>query len=588
MHGADQLATGLWFDVDLHFPKEPVEPWVCHCNSPDSYPWLPGQSCAETCAQLSDESSGLCGNGLVKVWLRIQCMKLKLGFIPVRSADCDPTRASDPDVSFDDDRRIGWMKNFPGGTAYRQSCLEVVRVLVWGHRRGRFVHVVPPDDFDKYRPGISARVEVSCVWGTTNNMHLDEVEGKLNTAIEAHPVDVNDSSGMDPNDFSRLVNHYEPAAPVAPIASRWFKRLPVLTLPPFFARICTDCTGNVDVPSVECPTCGPFGKIQGITRPNEVQLLYVLPDQFGGGAGVLRSDGELQIVTDQLGPALRATFASDAVMLNAVEPSTSIGGGARNPAAVALSADGTTIVDRVYQQQAGFVGQYDREVLVDEVEGGVRAMSLDGSVLGGPSPRRGFQGVYSRASGRVFVVGGTDAASSATSGDIWWRRATGSDWYRVPLDGYAPEDVIAATYSYRDHNLWVLDQHRHGGLLLARLVSIDPSTGHHTLVGAWPRVRLLGDWVYDRRWLVVDRDGSLLVVASSSRLRNHAIVRIDLADTPTVDGVRLAPGLLGAAPAVDAGGYSLVIERRNKLPKLKRLERLITRPGRWQDLGGCL
>jgi len=108
------------------------------------------------------------------------------------------------------------------------------------------------------------------------------------------------------------------------------------------------------------------------------------------------------------------------------------------------------------------------------------------------------------------------------------------------------------------------------------------------LIGAWPRLRLAGTWVFDRHWLVSDRDGGVLVATSSSKLNKHVIVRIDVSAAPRIDGVRVAPFAFAAAPAADANGYALVLERRNKAPKLVRLKTLEARPGRWLDLGGCL
>ena len=173
--------------------------------------------------------------------------------------------------------------------------------------------------------------------------------------------------------------------------------------------------------------------------------------------------------------------------------------------------------------------------------------------------------------------------------DIWWRDVNGASWFPVPLEGYAPETVTAATYSYRDHNLWVLDQLDSGPIPRARLTRIDPVSGKHTIVGTWPRLRLGHKWVFDKHWLVLDQDGSVLLVASSSMINRHVIVRINVdGDTPQVGGVRIAPHALAGPPAVDPAGYSLLLDQKKKLPKLKRLETLEAHPGRWLDLGGCL
>ena len=100
--------------------------------------------------------------------------------------------------------------------------------------------------------------------------------------------------------------------------------------------------------------------------------------------------------------------------------------------------------------------------------------------------------------------------------------------------------------------------------------------------------QVLGKWLFDQHWLVIDRDDSVLLVASSSKVNEHVIVRIDVSGAPKVDGVRIAPFAFAAPPAVDTEGYSLIIARKNKLPKLVRLATLDARPGRWLDVGGCL
>jgi len=336
-------------------------------------------------------------------------------------------------------------------------------------------------------------------------------------------------------------------------------------------------------------TCGPLGAIPEFRDPFETVILVVLPAEVGCRVGVLRPDGELQLVTDKLSEQLQDTLASDAVMVGAVEPTTSIGAGPRYPAGVALSPDGTEIRDRVLQRQGGFVSERDLIVdMIDTMDAPLAAMQTMASSQG-PAPRTEFQAVYSRAAARLFLVGGADASTNELTGDIWWRDVNGASWFPVPLEGYAPETVTAATYSYRDHNLWVLDQLDSGPIPRARLTRIDPVSGKHTIVGTWPRLRLGHKWVFDKHWLVLDQDGSVLLVASSSMINKHVIVRINVdGDTPQVGGVRIAPHALAGPPAVDPAGYSLLLDQKKKIPKLKRLETLEARPGRWLDVGGCL
>jgi len=399
-----------------------------------------------------------------------------------------------------------------------------------------------------------------------------------------------DDSGMSPDDHSRLVSYYEKVSPIAPVTTRRvLKNLQIMPWEVFFGQYCPGC-GGIDIPPMEesvddCINCGALGEIAGQLDPFETQVMIVLPAEMGVDVGVLRRDGELQLVTNKLSQQLRDTLASDAVMVRAVEPTTSIGGGARYPSGVALSPDGTEIRDRVLQHQGGFVSE--RDLIVDLIRTADAPTAMASSQ--GPAPRGDFLAVYSRAAARLFLVGGVGATTNELTGDIWWRDVNGASWFQIPLEGYAPETVTAATYSYRDHNLWVLDQLDSGPIPRARLTRIDPVSGKHTVVGTWPRLRLGHKWVFDKHWLVLDQDGSVLLVASSSMINKHVIIRINVDDdTAEVDGVRIALHALAGPPAVDPAGYSLLLDQKKKLPKLKRLQTLEARPGRWLDLGGCL
>jgi hypothetical protein len=82
-------------------------------------------------------------------------------------------------------------------------------------------------------------------------------------------------------------------------------------------------------------------------------------------------------------------------------------------------------------------------------------------------------------------------------------------------------------------------------------------------LGTWPRPRL---WFkkrpFEKQWLVIDREGGMLFVASSE---------------------------LAWTPVVDAEGYSLVMKgKKNKPPTIDRLDDLHLWPAAWTDVGGCL
>jgi len=424
------------------------------------------------------------------------------------------------------------------------------------------------------------------VHGRTN---VGESEDPFGFGLHAMPVD---NSGMHAADRSRLVNHYQTTPPVSEeiTARRLLKSLFIGPWDFFFGRPCLDCPIEPSWPGDNCLDCGPMGSILGQIDPYEVNVIVVLPQEYGGGLGVLRRDGQLQMVTHKLSQRLRDTLESGATLVGSVEPSTSVGAGSSAPAGVALSPDGTQVLDHVVQRRGSFVTQ--RDAMGDaELPVPLSSTSVQPwSTASAPAPRTGFQAVYSQAAARTFLVGGTDAATGLPTRDIWWNDVASGAWSKVPLEGYTPGKVNAATYSYREGKLWVLDEVAMGPISMARLTRVDPVTGTTEEVGRWPRLRLGSKWVFDRHWLALDQDGAVLLVASSAMTNKHVIVRLqETGAGARVDGVRIGQFALAGPPAVDGSGYTLLLERKGKvLPELKRLQTLGAKPGKWLDVGGCL
>jgi hypothetical protein len=271
------------------------------------------------------------------------------------------------------------------------------------------------------------------------------------------------------------------------------------------------------------------------------------------------------VVDDFLGDHLRALLDTPGlVWTSAVEPWLTV---SRTPAdegfrALVFAADGTDVIDGVLHQGllAGSIADFPRPPI---------------DRPGSPAPREGFAAVFSRSEDRAFVVGGQHPVTSEPLGDIWTRPVEApGPWRAVDLGGFEVGTVLAATWSYVDHRLWVLDEVLDGGISTARLYRVEPYDGRVRLVGPWPR---LGD--YDRHWLVLDRDGQVLVVASSEALKGHAVVRLEAtAFQPTAAlraSCKLRPKALALAPFADPWGYSfawatangkkLMLQRRKKL-----------------------
>lgn len=307
----------------------------------------------------------------------------------------------------------------------------------------------------------------------------------------------------------------------------------------------------------------------------EAQRVVSVPN-LGIQAGVLLSDGAVAVLSDAIGTGLKASFAAGLHWVDAAETDPAAGIGARAPSALGLSADGTTLVERMYLMPgAGLLGQTDLRRPIGDAP---LAASATQAI---PGAREQFQAVYSRSSRRLFLVGGRDATTHLLLGDIWVADIDSPHWRAVPLHGHSVGDVLAATYSPRDRRVWILDVING----LARLTAVTPGSGETTVFGTWPRTA-----TFDKHWLQLDRDGSVLFVASSGKVNKHVVIRIDTSQSPpAVQQTYAAPRALAIAPLVDSQGYAFTREvATSKMPVTIRLKNLTGGIGHWGDIGTCL
>ena len=360
-----------------------------------------------------------------------------------------------------------------------------------------------------------------------------------------------------------LTNHYEALAP----------RRSVMT---------TYVEGNPWHPFLwvlHCPQCGsvarPWDKLLG-----EIFLVGSMGPGFEHQYGSLTANGTQEDISDQLGPSLIVNLDDPSLTwVTPVEPNSLMGRGNTLPLAVALSADGTGVVERIRSDGARLVGQRDRPV--DEV---VRSsVPLSAQVQQGIPPRNDFVAVMSRARNGVFVVGGNAPDTGELRADAWFMNLSSGTWVPVRMHDYQPENVLAATYAFGDGRLWILDEHRTGWLWKRRLARVDVDHGTVDIVGEWPTLRL-----FDRHWLRVDRDGAVILAASSRALRKHMLVRLVADGSVRVDGLHVGQWDLIVPPGVDMQGITLVKHpRRNKGPRVRRLSS-VGHGGGWGSLRGCL
>lgn len=449
------------------------------------------------------------------------------------------------------------------------------------HRRWRYI-----DDFQTWVQGGQISVPTGCdpqdplecfctLWGcgtnldgrfwihsqTTKGTETDQVASPSGSTgvppTTGYRLDVNGSSVND----DQLSNHYFYYAPDAPFYSVWSEPL-MVALPHYFIY-----------EILPLPPLDPLGWDEVIDQYSYLVALE------GGSYGLLRKAGKALVVDDFLGDNLRTLLDTPGlVWTSAVEPWLTV---SRTPAdegfrALVFAADGTDVIDGVLHQglQAGSTADFPRPPIARP---------------GSPAPREGFAAVFSRSEDRAFVVGGQHPTTSAPLGDIWTRPVEApGPWRAVDLGAFEVGTVLAATWSYLDHRLWVLDEVLDGGISMARLYRVAPYDGRVGLVGQWPR---LG--IYDRHWLVLDRDGQVLFVASSEALKKHSVVRLEAAafqpTAPLRAFCKRRPKALVLAPFADPWGYSFAWPTRNgKKLMLQRRKKLHLQPCPVSDLASLL
>ncbi len=252
-----------------------------------------------------------------------------------------------------------------------------------------------------------------------------------------------------------LANDIEHLSPIVKV-SEWHIKKVLGWEPGFLAR--------QDPRNRPCLSCGVMVPTPGQAL-QEAQQVVVLPTELGAKYGVLQHDGSLVPLGDSAGPHLAQSLGAGLVWANAVEPTPAAGLGATGPAAVGLSVDGTTVVERAFVRNGRAFGSDDMEVQTDVENPSIMSASMSSnnqsfaqSFVG----RAAFHAVYSRSVGQVFVVGGQWADTGEPTRDIWWRSVGASDWQQVPLQGWHPEKVLAATRCPRDGQLWILDEKKTG------------------------------------------------------------------------------------------------------------------------------
>lgn len=286
---------------------------------------------------------------------------------------------------------------------------------------------------------------------------------------------------------------------------------------------------------------------------------YVLPVNdglFGALTGAPNEDA--QVINDRLGAVLKTRLVDpDLVWVNAAEPFSYQGTPQSFPAAVALSrVGGEELIDTVHTDGRFLLANQDRAV-------------------DPPDPRDGsphaidYAAVLTRMHRGIFVLGGRDVQTDVETHEIWFNPLDSTHWNVVPSD-IKVEKVLAATYDFHSDELVVLDETPAG---LARLWALKLRSYDSRILGTWPRHQ-----AWNRHWLVVDRDGDILLASSNVTAKRHAISRLDIGNTEMqVDGITEGNRAFVLPPLVDARGYTLLLRQSQGNGKVNR-ERYVNLP----------
>jgi hypothetical protein len=414
-------------------------------------------------------------------------------------------------------------------------------------------------------------------------------DSKVGTTNLGKGTGFHPKAGAPQQASEQLANHYEPVQLIEFRKSSSYlgaTKFPDYK-PRLLARGCLSCPRpEVASPVLdEGPWAGPLRPGYGL-RTGQAQIV-VSVDADPGQFGVLLPNGKLGDATEGLGSGLKEQLASVTIWASQVEPMSTLGRGQAHPGAVGLAPNGTAVTEQVFMVNGSLLAKSDLRgprggFLVAEAN----ALDAEAPLPLGPSPRANFLPIYSRAAGLALVVGGEVPSTGMPVGDVWMQVVDTGVWTRVPAAGYTPRHVLAATYSFADHTLWVLDSSKKGAGGQISLTRLDPITGEKHTIGTWPKLGL-----FDQHWLLIDRDQGVLLVASSSLLHQHVVLKLQAkGNGASLEGVRMAPHSLAFAPVVDEAGYWFVVRKPGaKTPVLvERLETLDLKRGPWSKLGACL
>ncbi|MCZ2109163.1 MAG: hypothetical protein LC118_06315 [Dehalococcoidia bacterium] len=383
----------------------------------------------------------------------------------------------------------------------------------------------------------------------------------------------------------KLSNHYEAMFPYQrTVDAASLAGAPFGFFGPCQVLDCGTCVGSgcVELPDVrsQCRDCPLHGL--GRWRTEDLWSCLLVRD-----AGSLKVQAKgamgIEIGDDVLGPDVRAALAGADRILAPVE-TLNTQGGSTHPDLLLLNADGTSLIAGLSMTVGPMKlsGARGPRGLVGGAEEPALAMASALPPGGASDPEAAL--AYSRSRGLLFraattPTGATQLAVRAVDPSGVWQVLE----VTPPRRGAQLGRVLGLTYDHEADELWLLDEVRGpGGWRRARLLRRS-TTGQLALVGSWPRVGL-----FDRFALGFERDGDLLLFASSGLARKTIIAAIDR-DAPSLKGLVVLGGRMTVPPGITAAGISIATEvRQGKkvLPDVVHLEGVPRIPRPQADLDG--
>ncbi len=274
-------------------------------------------------------------------------------------------------------------------------------------------------------------------------------------------------------------------------------------------------------------------------NPFQPEILFdkgpAILTRAGADIVALAGSGLAESVAGRIGTQLKTSLGDPSLTWARLSEPFAWQGDAVSPMAVALSADGSQIVDTMTVSAGKLLGVGDRAVTAPARTGSPHADD--------------YTATLSRFRNAVFVAGGNRPSTVEPTGEIWYSPLDATEWIRLGR-GLPIERVLAATYLHSTDELVILDRDRAaaGPMRLSAVRVGDDST---RVLGL---LQVPGSW--DHQWLVVGRHGELIVVMSSTVEQRHAIARLDLeARRTTLLGFEEGRRALAFPPVPSVNGY---------------------------------